>query len=139
MIVEVVGRPAPQGSKRGFVVGKRAVIVADNPETLRSWRQAVTEAVAAASRGEGTIMRPAPVAVLIVFRLPRPKSQTKAQRAVAYVTTKPDLDKLARGVLDALTEARAFEDDSQVAYLSACKLYVDDGEALGARITVSPA
>lgn len=41
---------------------------------------------------------------------------------------KPDIDKLARAVLDCLTECRWIHDDSQVIELSARKIWTDSGD-----------
>lgn len=41
------------------------------------------------------------------------------------MTVKPDTDKLIRSTLDALTGV-AYDDDSQVVNISACKIYDDD-------------
>jgi crossover junction endodeoxyribonuclease RusA len=72
------------------------------------------------------------VRLSINFQFPRPASHynTKGevkdhrykQPASNYVTKKPDLDKLCRAVLDALT-GYAYHDDAQVAVLSAIKTY----------------
>ena len=39
-----------------------------------------------------------------------------------YADTKPDLDKLTRSVLDSLTDAGIFTDDSRVVAIDACKI-----------------
>jgi len=72
------------------------------------------------------------VEVLLNFRLPRPKSHYRTGRfahvlrddAPIWVTTRPDVDKLARAILDALTGV-GYCDDSQVASLAPTKRYVD--------------
>lgn len=136
---EVLGVPIPQGSKRGFVVGNRAVVVDDNKVTLREWRSAVAHAAMNEANNVGLHFgRPTPVRVSIEFRLPRPKTQTKAERDVAWVTTRPDIDKLTRGVLDALTIGNVFQDDSQVAQLAIDKRYAELDETTGAYVIVRP-
>jgi Holliday junction resolvase RusA-like endonuclease len=67
----------------------------------------------------------APVAVGLRFYIPRPKSKKKA----AYPDTKPDIDKLARAALDALSTV-IFRDDAQVVALQARKVYADAGARL---------
>lgn len=129
--LEVVALPAPQGSKKGFVVGKRAVIVDDNKPTLRSWRAAVVEtaeAFFADHPDEETIVDP--VAIRVEFRFPKPVTD----RHRHLHKGKPDLDKLLRSTLDALTNAAVIRDDSLVCSVSAVKRYAQHGETVGASI-----
>lgn len=69
--------------------------------------------------------------ISLSFLLPKPKSVKRAQP-----TVKPDIDKLCRGTLDALTQAGAIQDDARVTQLVACKTYAADGEEPGAHIVV---
>lgn len=69
--------------------------------------------------------------ISLSFLLPKPK--TVKRRAP---TVKPDIDKLCRGTLDALTQAGAIQDDARVTQLIACKTYAADGEEPGAHITI---
>ncbi|SLM18277.1 hypothetical protein SPIRO4BDMA_40849 [uncultured spirochete] len=45
--------------------------------------------------------------------LPRPK----VRRKECFVTTKPDADNLVKGIMDVLTQIRAWRDDAQIAKL----------------------
>lgn len=67
-----------------------------------------------------------PVELQVVFYLERPSSITKRKRP--YPIVPPDLDKLCRGVADALSDAGVWDDDSQVVRIVACKLYAADRE-----------
>ena len=58
--------------------------------------------------------------VSLGFAFLRPKSVSKKKRP--YVTVKPDVDKLARAVLDAMTGV-VFRDDAQVVKLEVEKQY----------------
>lgn len=112
--VQVNGVPAPQGSKR-HVGGGRMVEVS---RAVGPWREAVrteTQRV----MGDRDPFDGA-VCVLITFLLLRPKS---APKRLVYPVKRPDLDKLARSVLDGLTAGGAFTDDSQVVVLMADKRY----------------
>lgn len=128
----VRGLPAPQGSKRGFVRGARAVLV-ESSAKVRPWREAVVAAaVAALEAGVTSYPRGVPLMVSLRFHVPRPKSHYGTGRnatrlkptAPAFPTTMPDLDKLVRSTLDALTTAGMYRDDSQVTKAQVAKRYV---------------
>ena len=120
----VPGIPIPQGSVRAFVRGGRAAVTSDNP-ALRSWRLDVTAAASAELGGREPFT--GPVDVVLSFILPRPAGHFGKRgvlpSAPVFPGTKPDLDKLCRGILDALTGAGALRDDSQVVGLMATKHY----------------
>jgi Holliday junction resolvase RusA-like endonuclease len=123
----VPGVPIPQGSMKAFVVAGRARVTSDNPK-LRSWRLDVK---CEAQKHWDTPTTEA-VRVQLVFRFPRPKGHYGTGRnagqvrasAPGYHTVKPDVDKLVRGCLDALTGV-IWRDDSQVAGVDAFKEYGD--------------
>jgi Holliday junction resolvase RusA-like endonuclease len=111
--------PQPQGSARAFVVKGHAVVTSDN-KRLKDYRQAVAWS-AQACRPRGWRPLDGPVLVSVVFMLLKPRSVPKRRR---LPTVKPDVDKLARAVLDALTGI-AYRDDAQVTTLSVRKEYGD--------------
>ena len=94
---------------------------------LKEWRELVG-VVYLAHRTEFHA-RPAAVVVDVIFLLPQIKKPRQR-----YPTGKPDIDKLSRGILDALTGI-AYDDDSQVVQLNAQKVYTF--EQPGVYITVS--
>jgi len=124
------GVPQPQGSSRAFVRGGRAHITTANPK-LHSWRDVIGWEATRAMVGTDMIDM-APVEVRATFILSRPKSAPKSRQ---WPTTKPDSDKLARGLLDAITGV-CFRDDSQVIWLTVGKRYAFDGEQPGVEVTV---
>lgn len=135
---KIFGTPAPKGSMRAFVVRKkgeegpgRAVVVPDNKGPAALWSGAVLEAASRAvlEQRDGKPIAGA-VRVRVVFHLPRPKSLSKK---VLEHTKKPDADKLARNVGDALRRI-AYEDDASVVEWSIRKCYAVD--APHAEITV---
>lgn len=69
--------------------------------------------------GAGPIPRARSVYVWIAFYMPRPASLPKRQ---TDMVKRPDIDKLGRACLDALTDV-CFEDDSQVINLYMYKRY----------------
>jgi Holliday junction resolvase RusA-like endonuclease len=127
----VAGTPVTQGSTRAFVRGTRAIVTHDKREPLMNWRASIAQAAQLAANSAkappGT-----PVSVSVLFRLQRPKS---APKRVTEVTTKPDVDKLARAALDALTGV-LWADDSQVVSLHAQKEYAGEAQPCGALFVV---
>ena len=121
----VLGTPAPQGSKRAFVVKGRAVMVEASKKTV-PWRDSVAVAGMTAMGGRPPIE--GPVEVQAVFTMPRPKTVKRPLPSVA-----PDIDKLARTILDGLTAGGVLVDDSLVVKLLASKVY---GAVPGATVTV---
>ena len=131
----VIGTPAPQGSKSAFVRGGKAVVVDGSSASGRakhaSWRADVA-LYATRARGPEFEQFTGPVYVSLRFRLARPASDPYR----TLHSTKPDLDKLVRSVLDALTESALLVDDSQVQSLMASKVYARGDEATGVDVTV---
>ena len=115
----VPGQPIPQGSKTAAVISGRAVMF-DANKKLKAWRQAVTEATnLELTRLRWTGYEPGDALVVVLhFQLERPKTVKRLEP-----TVKPDLDKLVRAVLDGITDARAWNDDSQVIAVWATKSY----------------
>jgi Holliday junction resolvase RusA-like endonuclease len=143
--ITVVGTPKPQGSHRAFVNPKtgRAIVTDDNTKT-KTWKQDVRAAAIDALAGRPPME--GAVEVTIAFSMPRPgyhfgrrggQSYLKPT-APMYVEKKPDIDKLIRSTLDALTEARVFKDDAQVASLNVVKGYATDPQKPGAHLMVVP-
>lgn len=125
--IDVLGDPVPQGSKRAFIAGGRAVVVDDNSKGLRSWRNDVSSAARQAWGDRAPLDEP--VSVALRFWMRRPQRPKHSFPAVA-----PDIDKVARGVLDALTTARVFRDDCLVVQLNITQLYEADGLPPGVHI-----
>lgn len=120
----IPGKPAPQGSKRH--VGKG--ILVESSKEVGPWRERIALAMYQARIDpiEG------PVAVDISFVMPRPLSTPKRKTPPAI--KKPDVDKLLRACLDAMSGI-CFRDDSQVVQLRGTKRLAAVGEAPGACIT----
>ena len=109
----VYGLPQSQGSIKAFIPRgwNRPVLTSTNKQ-LRPWRQEV--ATLAKEEMQKTrmsvIRRPHAVRVEVCFYFARPQSTKKT---IFHKTTKPDVDKLERALLDALTGI-CYEDDAQV-------------------------
>jgi crossover junction endodeoxyribonuclease RusA len=127
----VASVPVPKGSMRAFVRGARAILTSDN-KGLKGWEAVVRAQAQAHVRA----LEPGPMAITLAFALPRTKSLPK--RTERPHLTKPDLDKLARSVLDALTGV-AFNDDAQVTQLACKKRYALAGEQPGVLVTLTQA
>jgi crossover junction endodeoxyribonuclease RusA len=132
----VPGAPKPQGSKRGYVVKGRAVLV-ESSNGVKDWRGDV-KALAQRSKGDIPTCVEGAVSMRIVFLMPRPKylCTKKRMNDDPPHTSKPDADKLLRAVMDALTGVM-FLDDSQVTRLGVEKKYAAYGDAPGANIAVA--
>lgn len=120
----VEGYPAPKGSKRH--VGNGRMI--ESSKKLPAWMRAVTQE-AAKNRPSAPV--DAPVSVYMDFYLPSPKRPRYDVPAV-----KPDVDKLARSVLDGLEAAGVITNDSRVTKLRATKHYANTATPPGADITI---
>jgi len=128
-VIEVDGIPAPQGSKK--FVGNGRMIEAS--KRLAPWRNAVTAATRAVMRGR--LPFGGPVAITLEFVMPRPVSLPKRLPTPPAIK-RPDVDKLARGCLDAITGS-AIVDDSQAIDLRATKRIAEIGERPGVVIKIT--
>ncbi len=120
---QVRGLPIPQGSTRAWVVHGKPIITS-SAKGLSTWRRLVADVAqnyAPKEPWEG------PVGIELHFGLPKPKSAPKRKRV--WPDKRPDLDKLTRAVLDALTYV-VFTDDSQVIEIQASKDYGAPGVAV---------
>jgi Holliday junction resolvase RusA-like endonuclease len=79
-----------------------------------------------------------PILATIVCRFPRPaKVPKKLGTDRIAKSTKPDLDNLAKGVLDALN-GLAYHDDGQVCELKIVKYHAAEGETPGVLVELKP-
>jgi crossover junction endodeoxyribonuclease RusA len=128
----VIGQPAPQGSKRHVGNGRMVEANAGLPD----WRTTVALQVRSAMNHQqrtGYAMH-VPVAITLAFRLPRPVSLPKR---VTRHSREPDLDKLIRAVFDSLANAGLLRNDGQVCAVRALKRYARDDEPTGCRVIVT--
>lgn len=143
VVLDVLGTPAPKGSNRAMVRGGRAVFVPGgskvNQQSLVAWDANVRQIANQTLPGlNGPVFVGAPLAVSIVFRMKRPSGHWGKQglrtSAPMHPSVKPDLDKLARSTLDALSGV-VFDDDSRITRLILSKEYAKPGHE-GASIRV---
>ena len=143
LTINVVGTPAPQGSKKGFYnarIGR--VQMVESSKKVKPWRQDVKHAALDALDGQPPMT--GPVELAITFYMPRPGYHFRTGKhagelkpnAPTWVDKQPDVSKCVRSTEDALTEAGVYRDDAQVARLVVEQRYAD--AATGARITITP-
>jgi crossover junction endodeoxyribonuclease RusA len=123
----VPGIPAPQGSKRALGPGR----MIEMSKNVGPWRERI--ALAAHNAMKGQPLFPGPAAIFIEVVLPRPKSTPKSYTPAAI--KRPDIDKLARACLDAITGV-IIADDAQITELHATKRLAHIGETPGAALEI---
>jgi crossover junction endodeoxyribonuclease RusA len=121
----IPGTPAPQGSKRH--VGNGVLI--ESSKHVGPWRERIAWFAAQNMNSRFT----GAVHVRLEFVMPRPKSLPQNRTPAAI--KRPDVDKLARACLDAISGV-AYQDDSQVVGLYAMKRIAMPGEQPGCQITI---
>lgn len=125
--LEVVGDPAPQGSKRVF----NGRVVEAAGQRLKIWRKAIA---AACEPYTGENIYLGPVRLEVDFYLARPKSVKQSKRPLPIVP--PDLDKLLRAVGDGIGQSEMiWGDDSQIVQIVGSKQYADERDP-GATIRI---
>lgn len=141
---DVVGLPVPKGSMKGFVPGWRQsqitqrsprVVLTSTTKGLPAWTALVRYAAICAQVPK---VDAGPVTVGLVFRLPPPDAIRKSGKPRPPHCTRPDLDKLIRAVLDAITGV-GWHDDNQVAEIRASKRYTLPLEEPGVKVYIVPA
>jgi len=118
IVFTAIGKPQSQGSKNAFRLANGRTVLVEASKGLKPWRETVALACKQAMM-EQQDMRQVEGAVRLdcTFYFVKPKSVTRERPSV-----KPDLDKVCRGIGDALTGV-AWKDDSQVVELNARKVY----------------
>lgn len=145
LTIDVIGDPVQQGSKTaGVAKNGRPYLRDSNGKKLKPWRGEVAGSIAEAMSATGWTTLDGPAEVSIVFYIERTANHYGTGRnagilkpsAPVWKSTMPDIDKLTRAVLDAITTSKALRDDARVARLVVEKRYAD--AATGARITITP-
>jgi len=114
--------PVPKGRPKFSKIG--GFVRTYTPKKTQDFETEVREAAKQAMNREPL---ETPLAVYLYFRLPIPKSYPKKRIAACLSgserpTKKPDLDNLAKSVLDALNGV-IYQDDSQIVSLHMTKVY----------------
>jgi Holliday junction resolvase RusA-like endonuclease len=121
----VPGKPQPQGSKKGFIINNKVVLV-ESAKGLKAWREKI-KLIAQHSAELQKFQGPVHVSLSFYFK------KAKSNKTKLHVQ-KPDIDKLIRGCLDALTGV-VIEDDSNVVSITAYKFWAK-GDSEGVLINV---
>ena len=129
--------PAAQGSKRALGPGR----MVEQSWRVDPWRKFVAMRVREVMKTEVAFSLQ-PVLADFVFYLPRPKLHFRTNgelkdHAPKYPIGIPDVDKLARAVMDAATAGSAWDDDSRVVDLHSRKRYATDRNPVGVVIRLS--
>jgi len=116
-------------------------MIEDAKENLMPWRDSITYAAREARGPDSSGYEQCAVAVNLVFWFPRPKSHYRAngglkETAPGMKASRPDIDKLSRAVLDAITASGVWRDDAQVAELHTTKRYAYVGEDPGLAVAI---
>lgn len=122
--IELLGSPAPQGSKKfvGTTAAGRGIMV-ESSTKVRPWRQDVKAAAERVMAGRAPL--DGPLVCVMTFTVPKPTSAPKRTRT--WPCRKPDASKLARSTEDALTDAGVWTDDARVVSLVSHKVYPNEG------------
>jgi len=129
--------PAPQGSKkyvgtRRTAAGNNIPLIVESSPKLPAWRRAVNDAVIQAMKDSGDESKfDQAVRVEAVFYLTRPRTVTRD-----YPITPPDLDKLARSLLDGMKPV--WKDDSLVVRLEISKKYAVGQSGVAVTVSLFP-
>ena len=112
--LNVAGIPAAQPRQRFARRGN--FVHTYTPDTADGWKAAIE---AEAIKSGVKIGKGVPIKLTIMLKMPRPKSRPVE---IPHIV-KPDLDNLAKAVMDALSDAGIWHDDAQVYRLYASKCY----------------
>lgn len=114
--LRVLGNPKAQPRPRATTRGTFARVY--NPSTATEWKRLIIAASNEAGLGDKPLE--GAVHLRLLFLLQRPKKPKRLQ-----ATGKPDVDNLAKAVMDALSTAGWWNDDAQVTTLVVTKQYTE--------------
>ena len=125
-------QPRPRATRRGGYVGIY------NPTTASDWKGIVKAAFA---KHKGSFGKDEPLLVTMAFTFARPPSHFKKSGGYRkgvkeYHTQKPDVDNIAKAVMDAIGDVKVWHDDCQVVRETTSKTWVDDESDAGCFITI---
>lgn len=134
----VAGDPKPQPRPRAFAFKGHARVY--DAGTAEGWKSLIAVALKQTWKGapiEG------PIHLGLTFYMRRPKSHYNSKGIIKpahlneWHTQKPDVDNLAKAVMDCLTQCGVWRDDSQVCVQYVTKMW-DSNQMPGCKITITP-
>ena len=122
---KVAGNPQPQARPRTFFSGGRPITFSEKSDFRKQVYAKALESrhTAPLDRALGLVLR---------FHMRRPKT---GHRGALWHITRPDMDNLEKAVMDAITDAKIWRDDSLVAFKRSEKTYSD--EFVGVEISIT--
>ena len=130
LVLNIIGKPAPKGSKTVTIRGNKPIMFETSKNQKKFENNIITQTLEQLPKTWETILKPQSVSVSITFLLAKPKTRR------THPTVPPDIDKLTRNTLDALTKAKIWQDDAQVTIINARKRYITPRETPGAKIKI---
>ncbi|MCG1009240.1 RusA family crossover junction endodeoxyribonuclease [Salinicoccus sp. ID82-1] len=130
---KVEGKPVPQPRPRVYQT-KEGKSKAVNSRQSVTYKRLVKLTAKSNMNKQRLTIAECPIAVHLTFVFTPPKSYTKKklkaiQEGALRYQKKPDLDNLAKGILDALNQT-VYKDDSQIVELNVKKQYGDTDHVL---------
>ena len=123
----IEGESRPKGSVNAF---RNRVV---HPPATKKWQKKM-ETHLKKEYKKKKLHKRVTVEVRCTFYFRKAKSKNSVDKG-PFVTKSPDLDKLIRTVLDAMTDI-VYEDDAQVVRLSSEKRYAINNDPIGVDITI---
>jgi crossover junction endodeoxyribonuclease RusA len=127
---DVIGTPAPKGSTKSFMTKRGKIATTGDCKKEKPWSECVHWTAVESYRKKPVS---GPLRVQLNFRMPRIQEIRKRENVMHI--KKPDVDKLIRSVLDAITGV-VWIDDNQVCAVEAYKQYADIGVSPGVNIRI---
>tara|TARA_R100001129_G_scaffold128563_1_gene90599 strand:+ start:239 stop:670 length:432 start_codon:yes stop_codon:yes gene_type:complete len=135
LTVLIAGEPVAKGRPR--VVRTKAGVRAITPEKTREWTSYAVRVLAWSWKGRPPIAGPVKVTLRAIKTRPQRLRRKSDAEGLCWRTTKPDVDNVAKAVLDALVKAQVIADDQQVARLECDSLYAEKQGLPRVEVTVS--
>lgn len=118
-IIEREPMPAPRPRARAIrLKGGNTIITMYNPKEYMQWKAALANALRLIAPATSPLTTP--LRLYAEFVCTRPKTSKLS-------APKPDVDNYAKGLMDALTDAGWWEDDTQVQHLAVLKRWAPAG------------
>lgn len=137
----IPGTPKAQPRVKGRIAGKgpKSFVQVYTPDTADDWKRTVATFTRIKMK-----VTPGPIDLMLSFRIQRPKAhfgtgknaQKLREAAPFYHAQKPDVDNLAKAVIDAMVDSGRIDDDSNVISLVVIKNWVESDP--GCLVTVKP-